>query len=167
MNMKKKNFSIIAVLFIMVFIACEGGEQAPKLNIQKMLTPADIEQASEYTGVVLVKQDALPKAEGELNFAVNDTTVILKVDIIGVDEFNTYKEQKEYIAGTVADIGDEAFSAPAGIVQYILFFKKNKHALAMSSFLNPAAEPYLTMEQLKQLAKTIISRMQTTQRSEK
>ncbi len=161
---------VIGVLFVIGFFTCKKGEEPKektqvKLSVENLVTLADVDSISGFKGMKLVPTDSLPEAKGELNFAINDSTLILVVDYLSPNEFNVYKEQSEYIEAAVPGIGDEAFSAPMGPMQYILLFRKGDHSFLLSSFLNPDSEwgaPFLNMEQLEKVAKIIISRIQSS-----
>jgi hypothetical protein len=164
---KNRTLIVIVLLFVIGIFTCKKSE-APKektqvkLVVENIVTLPEIDSISGLKGIRLVPMDSLPGAKGELNFAIDDSTLILVVDYISPEEFNGYKEQSEYIQAAVPGIGDEAFSAPAGAMQYILLFRKGDHSFLLSSFLNPDSEwsaPFLNMEQLEKVAKTIISRI--------
>jgi hypothetical protein len=154
-------------LILLTLNACEKGKKPEEKPIvqpsyQKMLSIADVEAIAGLKGLKLVPTDSLPDAKGELNFAINDSTLVLVVDFIDLTAFNDYKEQKEYIQGPVTGLGDEAYSAPQGEYQDELFVRKDDHAVALQSFINPdepQATPYMDIGKLVEVAKILILNM--------
>ena len=59
----------------------------------------------------------------------------------------------------VPGIGDEAFDSPPGPMQYVLYVRKGANAGSFTAFFVSGNKATLTMDQLKALAKTAVSRM--------
>lgn len=176
--------SIIVLFILLIFIsACgdknnsaeERGQQlqekekdlieAGKLGVKDLtgkvnfLTPADIESVSGLKGIKLVEKGSLPGAGGSLNFALNDKMYAMFV-IADMDVFNEWKTMEGYAVDKLSGIGDEAYTAPGGKTQFVVFFRDGNKVGSVSSFLNSDTfEPYFTIEQLSQLARIAVSRM--------
>ena len=164
--MIRKGLLVGLVLLTTVFLACKKSEKPQAMQqkpvFENLLSITELSDLTGIKGIKMVPTDSLPDAKGELNFAVGDSTLILVIDYLTPDEFTSYKEQSEYIQAPVSGIGDEAYSAPAGPLQYVLLFRKGDHSFLLSSFLNPDrdwVEPFLNMEQLAKIAITIIDRL--------
>lgn len=139
----------------------ESGNQGVKDLTGKVnfLTPADIESVSGLKGIKLVEKGSLPGAGGSLNFALNDKMYAMFV-IADMGVFNEWKTMDGYAVDKLSGIGDEAYSAPKGKTQFVIFFRDGNKVGSVSSFLNSdTLEPYLTIEQLSQLARIAVSRM--------
>ncbi len=131
-----------------------------------MLTVADVAQVTGLEGITAVALDTAMHIKGDLNYAKDDGTIILSVNFIDVAEFNQYKGQMEYIQGPVSGIGDEAMSAPKGDMQNILFVRKGDRAMVFTSMIDASGDwvtPFLTVEQLGELAKRMLAKMATPQ----
>ena len=59
----------------------------------------------------------------------------------------------------VTGLGDEAFDSPDGKQQHALYARKGDSAFGIISNLDKTGKPVLSMEQLKALARTVLSRM--------
>ena len=139
----------------------ESGKQgvedlAGKINL---LTIADIEKVSGVSGIKLVDKGSLPGAGGSLNFALNDKMYAMFV-IADMNVYDQWKTGEKYVHEKLSGIGDEAYSAPEGPVQFIVFFRKGTKVASVSSFVNfDTGDPYLNIKQLSELAKIAVSRM--------
>lgn len=132
------------------------------LDPRELLTAKDVEEVAEIQGVKSVPKNPQIGAGGDLNFAKQDGTIILIVMIQDSSMYETWKNQEGYFHASVPDLGDEAFEGPDfGEYHYILMFRKGTQAFSLSSFFNMAAGggPYLSQNQLRQLANIIISRI--------
>lgn len=139
----------------------ESGKQGVKDLTGKVdfLTPADIESVSGLNGIKLVEKGSLPGAGGSLNFALNDKMYAMFV-IADMGVFNEWKTMEGYAVDKIPNIGDEAYSAPGGKTQFVVFFREGNKVGSVSSFINfDTGDPYLSIEQLSQLAKTAVKRM--------
>jgi hypothetical protein len=139
----------------------ESGKQgvedlAGKINL---LTIADIEKVSGVSGIKLVDKGSLPGAGGSLNFALNEKMYAMFV-IADMNVYDQWKTGEKYIHEKLSGIGDEAYSAPDGPVQFIVFFREGTKVASVSSFVNyETGDPYLSMEKLSDLARIVVSRM--------
>ena len=139
----------------------ESGKQgvedlAGKINL---LTIADIEKVSGVSGIKLVEKGSLPGAGGSLNFALNDKMYAMFV-IADVSVFEEWKTMEGYAVDKLSGIGEEAFTAPAGKTQFVVFFREGNKVGSVSSFVNfDTGDPYLNIKQLSELSKIAVSRM--------
>jgi hypothetical protein len=139
----------------------ESGKQgvedlAGKINL---LTIADIENISGMKGIKLVEKGSLPGAGGSLNFAAKDKMYAMLV-IADMSVYDQWKTGEKYIHEKLSGIGDEAYSAPDGPVQFIVFFREGSKVASVSSFVNyETGDPYLSVKQLSELARIVVNRM--------
>jgi len=172
--MRKNNIIVaIGVAFLGVFLACEQAPKPPETKAAApappaMLTEADVAAVAGFSGIKMVPPGTTTGAKGDLNFAKDDSVLILIINLIGIDEFNEYKTQNEYIEGAVSDVGDEAMSAPKGDVQNVLFVRSGEQAVVFTSMIDASGDwvkPYFTIEQLVELAKKMLTNMADHQTS--
>jgi hypothetical protein len=139
----------------------ESGQQgvedlAGKINL---LTIADMEKVSGMSGINLVDKGSLPGAGGSLNFALNDKMYAMLV-IADMNVYDQWKTGEKYVHEKLSGIGDEAYSAPEGPVQFIVFFRDGSKVASVSSFVNfETGDPYLSLKQLSDLARIVAARM--------
>jgi hypothetical protein len=101
-------------------------------------------------------------AGGDLNFALADETILVIAAVQKAEMYETWKEQEGFFHADVSGIGDEAFEGPSiGKARYVLIFKKGETAISLSSFFNmmEGGDPFLSQEQLRELAKIMVSRL--------
>lgn len=155
--MIKKVF-LLGLLIILIFsIRSTRG-----FDSKELITPQDVEEVTGMQGIKTVPKNPQMGAGGDLNFAQQDGTIILIAMIQDSSLYETWKNQEGYFHASVPDLGDEAFEGPGfGEYRNILIFSKGKKAFSLSSFFNMAAGggPYLSQDQLRQLASIIISRL--------
>ena len=137
---------------------------APKQQAdhEKLLSIKDVEEVTGVEGIKLVPRNPVIGAGGELNFALADETLLLMVAIQDAPMYDEWKSQEGFFHESVPELGDEAFQGPSfGEYRYTLIFRKGDRAIALSSFFNMQAggEPFLNQEQLRQIAKIVISRL--------
>ncbi len=157
--MIKKIFLSGVLIVLVSFIA---GAEALALDSKELLTAQDIEEVTGIQEIKSVPKNPQMGAGGDLNFAQQDGTIILIAMIQDSSMYDIWKNQEGYFHASVPDLGDEAFEGPGfGEHRYILFFRKGKKAFSLSSFFNMGAGgvPYLSQDQLRQLANIIISRL--------
>lgn len=124
------------------------------------LTVGDIEKVTSLPGVKLVPRNPKIGAGGDLNFATADNNLLVMLVVADMEIFNQWKDGKNYVAKQLNNIGDEAYSAPGGGIQYIIFFRSGDNVASISSFQNlEKGEALLTIEQLSELARIVVSRM--------
>jgi hypothetical protein len=134
------------------------------------VTPADIEKATGLKGIHLVPATAPGSVPGRDNYADAGGKIVLWFQSIPGPMFARAKAQpaktmngidvepKLYHAA-VAGLGDEAFDSPDGRQQHALYVRKGDSAFGLISNVDRAGKPAVSMEQLKALANTILSRM--------
>ncbi len=133
--------------------------QAPAAY-QKLLTVADVESVTGVKGLKLVPRNPVKGAGGDLNFAKADGSLLLMVRFGPRSLYDGWKAQDGIVNSTVSGIGDEAFNGPSGMAPYVLFFRKADHSVSISSFLNSDdMKPFVPQDQLRALAKIILSRL--------
>jgi hypothetical protein len=135
------------------------------------VTPADIEKATGLKGVHLVPTTAPGSVPGRDNYADASGKVVLWFQSIPGPMFSRAKAQPAKVMNgmevepklyhaAVAGLGEEAFDSPDGKQQHALYVRKGDSAFGLISNLDRAGKPAVSMEQLKALATTILSRMQ-------
>jgi len=135
------------------------GQQA---GYEELLTIKEVEAVTGIQGIKLVARNPQIGAGGELNFALADGSMVLMVGVQDAPMYDEWKTQEGFFHESVADLGDEAFQGPSfGEHRYILVFRKGGKAIAVTSFFNleAGAEPFLSQEQLREVAKIIIPRL--------
>lgn len=155
--MLRKILSLV-ISFAFVFAAIS----VQSVYSKDVLTAEDVGKVTGIQGLKLVPKNPQIGAGGDLNFAQPDGTIILIVMMQKASMYDTWKSQEGYFHSDVNDIGDEAFEGPGfGEYRYILVLRKGKNAYSLSSFFNIQAggEPYLSQDQLRELAKIIVSRI--------
>ena len=129
---------------------------------ENLLTVDDVEKATGMKGIKLIPRNPAIGAGGDLSFALEDNTMLLIVAIQNVSMYTEWKKQEGFFYAAVSGIGDEAFEGPSfGEHRYVLIFRKGENAISLSSFFNMEArgKPFLSQEQLRELAKIMISRL--------
>jgi len=129
---------------------------------EDLLTADDLEKVTGLHGLKLVQRDSQMGAGGDLNFALEDNTLVLMVAIQDSSMYKQWKGEDGLFHTSVSGIGDEAFEGPNfGELRYIFVFRKGDKAVSVTSFINMKAggNPFLSQEQLRELAKIIIPRL--------
>jgi hypothetical protein len=139
----------------------------------KLLTSSDVEKATGLKGVKTVLPGSQPGAGGHLNFAGPDGKLLLMVNFGDAQLYKKAREQKEMTIGgqkfpmplfarSVAGIGDEAFAAPPGPDQNVLYARRGNQAVSVTTYFGPpgskGVKPVLPMAQLEEIARLIFSR---------
>jgi hypothetical protein len=156
-SMSKISFLIWAL--ILCFSAFTYGVNS---GSEELLNSKDVEKISGIQGIKLIPKNPVIGAGGDLNFAKGDSTLILTVAIQDSSMYKQWKNEEGFFHASVSGIGDEAFDGPSvGDSRYILIFRKSEKAISLSSFFNMQAggKPFLSQEQLRELAKIVISRL--------
>ena len=154
----------IAVLALMFAAATTAAAPAA-------VTPADIERATGLKGVHLVPATAPGSVPGRDNYADASGKIVLWFQSIPGPMFARAKAQPAKVMNgmevepklyhaAVGGLGDEAFDSPDGRSQHALYVRKGDAAFGLISNLDRAGKPVVSMEQLRALASTILSRMQ-------
>jgi len=150
-----------AVMIFCALFVCSLSYTFPE-DLEKLLTVKDVEKVTGRTGVKLIPKNPVKGAGGDLNFALADDTILVIAAVQDAEMYETWKKQEGFFHAAVSGIGDEAFEGPSiGKSHYIFIFKKGKTAVSLSSFfdMNSGGDPYLNQEQLRKLAKIMISRL--------
>jgi len=153
-----RNNVVLGVCVLSLFMVTPL-EQA---DYEELLSIEDVEEVTGVEGIKLVPRNPVIGAGGELNFALADETMLLMVAIQDAPMYDEWKSQEGFFHESVPELGDEAFQGPSfGEYRYTLIFRKGDRAIALSSFFNMqgGGEPFLNQEQLRQIAKTVISRL--------
>jgi hypothetical protein len=140
-----------------------GGVIAKKVDPAKLLLPADVEQLTGMTGLKTVPKDPSKGAGGDVNIATADGKLIVMLSY-GEGDFYAISKSGPNFGRPEVGIGDEAYAGPTkdvGPYEYVLGVRGGKHGLVYASFLDVSkgGKPYLTIEQLKQLAKVALGRL--------
>jgi hypothetical protein len=125
------------------------------------LTIADVEKGSGQSGVKQVARGSMTGAGGDLNFVGADGKLLLMANFAAASFYDSVKRNQTVFHALVPDVGDEAFDAPPGGMQYVLYVKKGAKAVSLTSFLSTSRPyaPKLTLDQLKALARLVLPRL--------
>ncbi|HYD53256.1 MAG TPA: hypothetical protein VEA99_11535 [Gemmatimonadaceae bacterium] len=139
--------------------AAAGVEQAGVASpAAELLTVSEVERISGVSGVQVVPKDPSKGAGGDVNYADANGELLAMMLVQGT----RYHEQSlEYMkGGQVAGIGDRADIGPTATDPYIIMFRKGDRLVSISSFLRKEdAKPRLSLDQLKELAKTVEAKL--------
>ncbi len=153
-----------------------SGPSSAASAADKLLTVSDVENVTGLTGIKLVPRNPSTGAGGDLNFALPDGSMVLMVNFMSAGMYDESKKQKGAVKEQVSGIGDDAFSGPADDNPYAIkpspnehafqsefAFRKGSQAVEMATYLNmnkPVPPTmYLSQDQLRDLAKMMISKM--------
>lgn len=135
------------------------------------LTIAEVERVTGIKGLQILAPAAVPGAGPGLNFAGPDKKMVLMVNFGTADLYLRAKNQKEMKTGSMTipmalfhaalpGIGDEAFDSPPGPMQYVIYLRKGQKAASLSTYFTRSGKTtILTLDQLKQLAVIVASRL--------
>jgi len=134
------------------------------------LTPADIERATSLRGVHLLAATATGTVPGRDNYADGDGRIVLWFQTMNGAAFARAKEQPaKVVSGILVEpklyhavvngLGDEAFDSPDGKLQHALYVRRKDAAFGLISNVTLTNAPIVTMDQLKAIAKIVLSRM--------
>lgn len=135
--------------------AASGG-----LDKTKLLTVADVTKVTGIQGVKLVDKDPSKGAGGDLNFATADGNMLLL--LVVTEEASAFEEWKRISVAPIGGVGDEAFSGPKGVPEpYNVYVRSKNQFFSLASFLDGQGQmkPLLTIAQLTELAKIVVSRL--------
>jgi hypothetical protein len=163
-----------ALLLLTLTSPTTAADQQPA-DADRRLTVPDVEKVSGLKGIQLVPRMSQAGAGGALNFADSDKHLVLMVNFGTADLYRHAREQKELKVGDtmipmalyhadVKGLGDEAFDSPPGSLQYVLYIRKGNQAVSITTYVRSGGNvrtltSMLTMEQLKQLAAIVVSRL--------
>jgi hypothetical protein len=146
-------------LFAIGVICCFSAVAAETLD--KYITVADIEKVTGFQDVKLSKNSQHGSA-GTLQFKNKEGKTILEVKFNKASLYDRSEKVKVVnVKGDVTGIGEDAFYASnfSDSPNY-LCFKKGKFSVDLAAFVKREdGKPFLTLEQLKALARIIASRM--------
>jgi len=181
---KSKIFAVLAgILLVLALSACKtktplsnGSDLKNKattpdrpaadasLDKTKLLTVADVTKITSIQGVKLVDKDPSKGAGGDLNFATPDGKMLLL--LVVTEDSNAFDEWKRISVAPISGVGDEAFSGPKGVPEpYNVYVRSKNQFISLGSFFDnkQAATgkmiPLLTIAQLTELAKIVVSRL--------
>jgi hypothetical protein len=129
------------------------------------LTLADVEKVSGIKGIQQVGPGSVVGAGPGLNFTGPDKKMVLMVNFGPAALYQRAKTQtlpvtnQPIFHADVRGIGDEAFDSPPGPLQYVLYVRKGANAISLTAYYVGKDKATLTIDQLKQLAMIIVSRM--------
>jgi len=126
------------------------------------LTVEDVQQITHLTPLHLVKPRELPGAGPGLNFATADNKLVLMVNAGDAAQYARAKEQKTPVPlfhAAVPGIGDEAFDAPSGTLQYVIYLRKGANSASITTYLDRGMTPRIPRAQLEAIAKLVASRL--------
>jgi hypothetical protein len=183
----KKGFVVFLLLFIFLVTGCGGSgsnatppapstpqippasenTQEPAVedkaaDINKLISIADVGSILEMKDLKLVDRDPSKGAGGDLNFTTSSGELVLMVLINDASMYESWKNYSGNFNEDVFGIGDEAFNGPgSGDDLHILTVRKGNTSFSLSSFFNFADDltPYFDEEQLKDLARNMVSRI--------
>jgi hypothetical protein len=140
--------------------AAQGSPEAQDRSpYRKLLTVTDVEGVTGVKGLKLVPRNLTKRVAGDLNFAKADGSLLLTVQFGPRNLYDQWKAQNGFINSAVNGIGDEAFNGPSGMAPYVLFLRKGDHSLSLASYLKDDMKPLVSQDQLRSLAKIILSRL--------
>jgi hypothetical protein len=166
MMIRKRRWCRLPVLLLLL--------AAPRLLAgPPAVTPADIEQATGLHGVHLVPPTTTGAVPGRDNYADSGGKIVLWFHGFNGVGFGRAKAQPakmmsgieiepKLFHAALVGLGDEAFDSPDGKLQYALYVRKGDAAFGLIANITTSARgdrPTVTMDQLKALAKIVLSRM--------
>jgi hypothetical protein len=129
------------------------------------LTAADVEKVSGIKGIQQVAPGSVTGAGPGLNFTGPDKKMVLMVNFGPAALYQSAKTKTvpltnlPLLHAEVHGIGDEAFDSPPGPLQYVLYVRKGANAISLTAYIVGKDKATLTIDQLKQIAMIIVSRM--------
>lgn len=131
---------------------------------EDLLTIADVEGVMDTTGIKLIPYDPSTGAGGTLNFATADGVQVLLLTDASADLWDESKAATGMLLEEVTGVGDEAFIGPdasMAVEPYMITFRAGDRMFSLASFLdvNGGGTTYFTIDQLKELAGIVVSRL--------
>jgi hypothetical protein len=129
------------------------------------LTASDVEKVSGIKGIQQVAPGSVTGAGPGLNFTGPDKKMVLMVNFGPAALYQSAKTKTvpltnlPLLHAEVRGIGDEAFDSPPGPLQYVLYVRKGANAISLTAYIVGKDKATLTIDQLKQIAMIIVSRM--------
>jgi hypothetical protein len=158
--MIKKTLCVVVFLTFGLFMISIMQTLEAQEESQELLTPEDIEEVTGMQEIKLLPKNEEKGAVGDLNFATEDETLILMVNIQAQTVYEAWKNQEGIFHSEVQGVGDEAFIGPkTGDLRYIMVFRKGEYAVSFSSYFETEEEPFFSEDQLKEVASIVDSRL--------
>ncbi len=158
--MKRMRAAVVAGLVASVLVP--GGLLRAQSPYDKLLTIADVEQATGLKGVQTTPRDPSQGAGGDLNFKTADG-ILLIATFGGSSYYDRAKATKGMYHGDVAGVGDAAFKGPDnlwGQTDTTIVFRKKQQCVSITSFFDPlTGKNKVSMEKLTALAKVVAGRI--------
>ena len=101
-----------------------------------LLTPADVEKVSSFTGIKVVPRDPSKGAGGQVNLATADGKLVVMATFGKGADYGWMKSSLSY-RESLSGLGDTAFVGPSKNVMpvlYIVGFKKGDHAAILNTY---------------------------------
>jgi hypothetical protein len=152
-----------------------AAQQSPPGPYSRLLSAAEVERVTGLTGIRQVARGfALTprvQTQGDLNFVRSDTLVVFinigTAEALYRPAHDGFKDpttgkMTTLVHTPVPGIGDEAFDAPTGAEQLLLYVRKGSQAVVVASAVGgayPRSRQMVSQPQLRELAKIILSRM--------
>ncbi|MRS12573.1 MAG: hypothetical protein EG823_05825 [Actinobacteria bacterium] len=128
-----------------------------------LLTPADVETVSGLTGLQVVPYDPAVGAGGNVNIATADGQLVAMLVVEGPETWDAWLTDGYTVSEPVTPpVGDEAFIGPnpdTSATIYIFGFRKGDVGVVIDTYFDANGETILSVEQLRQLAEVIESRL--------
>ena len=135
---------------------------ASSSDASDLLTIADVEKVSGLTGIKTVERQSMPGAGGDVNFVSAEGELVLIASFYDGANFDALMSTPNY-REPLSGLGDAAFVGPSKDVMATLYevgFKKGDHtALLVTFFKSMSQDTVLTMNQVKELAGIVESRL--------
>ena len=160
----------MVVFAVLVYISPARAQTA-----DSRLTTADVEKISGIKGIQqvapgpgtrpLAHRPVVIGSGPGLNFVGPDKKMVLMVNFGPAALYQSAKTKTIPVTNVplfhadVRGIGDEAFDSPPGPLQYVLYVRKGTNAISLTAYYVGKDKATLTIDQLKQLAMIIVSRM--------
>lgn len=130
----------------------------------ELLTPADVEQVSGLTGLVVVPYDPSVGAGGDVNIADASGQLVAMLVVTDREVWEQWLTDGMTVAEPVSPpVGDESFIGPnPGVLPatYIFGFRKGDVAVVLDTFIVPSTgDTILSAEDLRALAEIVAGRL--------
>ncbi|MDO8963180.1 MAG: hypothetical protein Q7W30_01675 [Coriobacteriia bacterium] len=129
-----------------------------------LLTPADVETVSGFTGLKTVPYDPSIGAGGKVNIAEADGQLVAMLLVHGPEFYKIWKgDGQTFLRDYTPTVGDESFIGPAASVttdSYIFGFRKGSYSVVVDTFFRAkGVRKVLSVDQLAELARIVASRL--------
>lgn len=126
------------------------------------LKAGDIEKTAGLKGVKSIERNPSIGAGGDLNFATADGKLIVMIQVVSKSQYAGYKQY--FFKSDIKGVGEQAMEGTTipGMPANLVAFTKGVECVALTAFGDQASDGkknMLTIDQMKDLAKTIASRM--------